>query len=113
MKEQKLISERDTLVTTGKLSTLLVEIFIIFLHPNPLTHGKKKKEKSELDNISIFLYKFFMLGISFTMDTAQAVVYDINDFLGIFILLRVYLIVRVLLNSTIYASTRAFRICRM
>lgn len=39
MKEQKIISERDTLTSTGKSLNLLLELVILILHPNNLTSG--------------------------------------------------------------------------
>ena len=37
----------------------------------------------------------------------------LNDFLSIWILIRFYLVVRIILNSSMYADTRANRICRL
>ena len=39
--------------------------------------------------------------------------YELNDYLEIYILLRTFILFRVLLNKTEYANTRATRICRM
>lgn len=41
------------------------------------------------------------------------VTHEYNDVCSILLLIRVYLIVRVFLNDTIYADTRASRICRL
>lgn len=55
----------------------------------------------------------FTNNIVFKINSATPVEYSLNDFLGMMTLSKIYLIVRVLLNNTIYASTRAARICRM
>ena len=84
MRNQKLVMERDGLMSTGLLWTLFQEIIFVAPHPNLLTHD-----------------------LEFTINSANITVYAVNDILALLILLRCYIFVRVILNNTSYATTRS------
>ncbi len=74
---------------------MLTELVVIVPHPNIITHG-----------------------LHFNSQSATGVDYTVNDilgickkfifiYLGILILIRCYLLARVSLNTTVFASTRA------
>jgi hypothetical protein len=93
MKEQKILSARDDLITSGKIYYLIMELLIILPHPSVFTEGITVESIDTYDDIIIY--------------------YQLNDFLEIYILLRIYILIGVLLSLTEYATTRASRICRM
>ena len=93
MKEQNLYSKRDDLITSRRIYSLIIELLIIVPHPN------------------LALKKIFIQ--SYDLYDKLIVTYELNDFLDIYILMRTFILFRVLLNTTDYTSTRATRICRM
>lgn len=66
---------------------------VVFIHPNLFTEDISFEMFEPYDNIYVKHY--------------------LNDFLSIWILVRFYLVVRIILNSSMYADTRANRICRL
>lgn len=90
MKNQKIVSETENLLSSGLLYSLILEIILIVPHPNQVTHN-----------------------IKFDLNSANPTTYYVNDMLSIIILIRFYIFFRVILNNTIYAGTRALRLCRI
>ena len=89
---QRITSDVDDLYTSGRVYPMLAEILVFFIHPTVLTQGIEVKLFEVYDGVMV--------------------VHQLNDLLGVFMLLRVYTIVRVILNLTEYATARAFRVCR-
>jgi hypothetical protein len=89
---QKFVSSRETLLSLGRIRYMNLELLIFIMHPN-----------TWCKNIMIYMEEpkdHVMVG------------HELNDFLSVLMLVRVYTILRVMLNMTAFADTRAFRICR-
>lgn len=83
----------DNFFKTEHFYHLLMEIVIALIHPNKLT-----------DNINFVTPQSWYL---------LEVPYEMNDYLTVFIMIRVYTLLRSLVISTEYYTIRAYRVTKM
>ena len=93
LKSKGELSELDTLLNTGMLFWLIVEVSLAVLAPYPFLAGEKVHENYPDFNVTI--------------------VNEVNDYLLLFSFLRVYLFIRTLLVLSSYMGPRSQRICSM
>ena len=87
------LSELDTLVNTGLVFSMAIEIAIALVAPYPFLAQEKVNESYPDYNITI--------------------VNDVNDYLLLFSFSRVYLLVRTLLILSSFMDPRSQRVCNM
>lgn len=91
LKAKKILSSSANIKNTGGLWVLLIETCTLLLQPYPFTR-----------DIRINFTGVFENNLSYY--------YDLNDLLSLLIVLRIYIILRFIINTTLYRSPRAQRI---
>ncbi|KAL4449849.1 hypothetical protein ABPG74_008222 [Tetrahymena malaccensis] len=93
LKVRQAISQKANLITSGYLKSMIIEIVISAVHPMPWT---------------------WQVRLSFFNDPTQATAYyHLNEIFLLIMLLRVLLIVRTLLTSSVWYNNRTQRVCNM
>lgn len=92
-RRRNIISEKENLFTTGTWKYLLFELILVFVIPYPWLQGKRIYSTSLYDQKEIY--------------------YHVNEVLQYFSVLRVPVVSRALLLSTMWNNNRAQRICEM
>lgn len=104
MKGRTQLSQKDNLYTSGEVSNLVSEVVLLLLQPYPFFCGKV-----------FFIYKEDNFCIGIKIDMVNDVendnyFYSLNDFLALLVVVRLYLVIRMLLNYTTYRSPQARRV---
>lgn len=89
-KLRKTIRKESTFFSSGFLSAMMVEVIILLIHPSPFLVGVEIKYRSEINNMDL--------------------IYSVNDFLNLLVLLRIIVIVKVILMNSYWFSNRAKRV---
>jgi len=93
LKVKKMLPSDANIKNTGGIWVLLLETFTLLLQPYPFTRDLRINMTNVFENLSYY--------------------YDLNDLLSLLIVLRVYIILRFIINTTLYRSPRAQRITQM
>eukprot|EP01016_Furgasonia_blochmanni_P035957 TRINITY_DN4045_c0_g1_i1.p1 TRINITY_DN4045_c0_g1~~TRINITY_DN4045_c0_g1_i1.p1 ORF type:complete len:355 (-),score=47.55 TRINITY_DN4045_c0_g1_i1:720-1784(-) len=93
LKSRMTLGPNETLQSSGLLTSLIWEIIMLIPHPTPLLMGITFQNYNPYEK--------------------KTIIYHANDILYIAMLMRVFIVVRVLLDNTKYYSTRAQRLCDM
>lgn len=103
-KRRNLISSKESLWSTGAYKYLLLEIMVIFIIPYPWLDGKKMHFK--LRKISFVGIRVYMR----SLDGDITIYYHINEILGLFNMIRLGIVLRVVLLTSVWNTNRAQRI---
>jgi len=102
LKVRGILSEKDNLVTSREIFQLSREILILLIQPYPFLQGKL-----------IFGFNESPLGVKVPIYSdieMKEYYYHANDLFALLTIVRLYTIIRFLLNNTTYRSPRARRV---
>ncbi len=102
-KVRGLLAEKDNLVTSGDLTLLIKEILILLIQPYPFFQGTIFNNfiSNFIAGIKIYMYNDV---------EGREYFYHINDLFNLLTIIRLYTLLRFLMNNTIYRTPRARRV---
>jgi hypothetical protein len=85
-KSQKILDEEETIITSGKSGSLLVEVGVLLFQPYPFFEGVTISMSDSFDNVSFnFQVNYILVFLGFS---------------------KLFIILRVVLTNTVYMSPR-------
>jgi len=99
---RNVLTEKDNIFTTGGIWMLLVETIILLFQPYPFLKGKFSE---------FYHWNALDIEVDFTnIFESLSYYYNVNDFLSMLTVCRVYIIVRSLMSTTVERSPRGKRV---